>query len=145
MSNLELSNKIQKNIINKGGSDSEKEKEKKRWEQIRKKFTDKKRRESKYKKTIRERDESKKERLSPIHEFESEENDGGKNKTIKQKKIRRMRSLKKQILKRRGGVAPLPPRRSLEGRIPQARPLQEGLDQLYTLRLYTLIYINNIY
>ena len=82
--------------------------------------------------------------MSPIHEFESEENDGGKNKTIKQKKIRRMRSLKKRILKRRGGVSPLPPRRSLEGRIPQARPLQEGLDQLYTLRLYTF-YISTAY
>ena len=44
-------------------SDLEKEKEKKRWEQIRKTLSNKKKRESQYRKTIIEREQSRKKKI----------------------------------------------------------------------------------
>jgi hypothetical protein len=76
-------------------SDLEKEKEKKRWEQIRKTLSNKKKRESQYRKTIIEREQSRKKRLSPIPE--SKEKNGGKNRKTKRK------------TKKIGGVSPPPP------------------------------------
>ena len=77
-------------------SDLEKEKEKKRWEQIRKTLSNKKKRESQYRKTIIEREQSRKKRLSPIPE--SEEKTGGRNRNRKTKRrTRKVRNLKKNM------------------------------------------------
>lgn len=73
----------------KGGSDFEKEKD--RWEKMRKKLSNKKKRESEYRKTIIEREQSRKKRLSPIPE--SEEKTGGKNRKTK-RKTRKVRKIK---------------------------------------------------
>ena len=77
-------------------SDLEKEKEKKRWEQIRKTLSNKKKRESQYRNTIIEREQNRKKSLSPIPEYE--EKTGGRNRNRKTKRrTRKVRNLKKNM------------------------------------------------
>ena len=85
---------------------SDLEKEKKRWEQIRKTLSNKKKRESQYRKTIIEREQSRKKRLSPIPE--SKEKNGGKNRKTK-RKTKKVQKLKQLFSKKIGGVSPPPP------------------------------------